>query len=284
MKVNVGIPVYNGGATLGRVLENVLGQFPRKDHVIVVDDGSNDRSAAVALMRNVRVISHLRNLGLASARNTILQHSDCDILVFFDADAVPRPGCIETLLTPFENPSVVAVGGRGEEADCSTISAKWRAKTTPQSHGEKRIEDDWMVMGLCAAFRRQALIDVGGFDAHFKQAGEDVDVSIRLRKNGGKLVFLPQAVVDHLPVGDLYNVTRQAYTHAKYASYALMKNDVIPTEYALDSARCLTNSTLENIKCNRWSECGIGAVNFAARAAGIAAGMLKSAKDKYIHL
>ncbi len=280
MKINIGIPVYNGGATLGRVLEAIIGQFPQRDKIIVVDDGSRDRSAAVAGMRAVRVISHVTNKGLAEARNTIIKHSDCDILIFFDADAAPRPGCIDALTKPFNDPSVVAVGGRGEEADCSTRAAKWRSRTTPQSHGECSIADDWMIMGLCAAFRKSALIDVGGFDTRFDRAGEDVDVSLRLRHGGGKLVYLPDAIVDHLPSGDLYAVTRQAYTHSKYASYALSKNDMSARDYFVDSARCLTYSTVNDLKKGRLSDCGIGAINFAARAAGIAAGTLMAKRDR----
>jgi GT2 family glycosyltransferase len=223
------------------------------------------------------------NLGLAEARNTVIKHSDCDVLIFFDADAAPRPGCIEALSAPFSDPSVVAVGGRGEEADCTTRAARWRSRTTPQSHGDCCISDDWMVMGLCAAFRREALIAIGGFDTCFHQAGEDVDVSLRLRKTGGKLVYLPDAIVDHLPSGDLYAVTRQAYTHSKYASYALTKNDVSAKDYLIDSARCLTHSTVNDLKQGRLSDCGIGAINFAARAAGIAAGTLKGMRDRYRH-
>lgn len=280
MKVNIGIPVYNAGKTLGRVLENVLGQFPHRDRIIIVDDGSTDRSASIALRRKVRVVSHLQNRGLAVARNTILKHSDCDFLIYFDADASPRPDCIDEILRPFSDPEVVAVGGRGVEANCQTPSAKWRAKNTPQSHGDSIIENDWMVMGLCMAFRRKALTEIGGFDSNFKIAGEDVDISIRLRNEGGKLIYNPLAKVNHFSDSDLVDITTQAFRHAKYASYALMKNDFIPKDYAIDSARCLAHNSVEDIKSGRIIQCGIGTINFAARAAGIAAGVIKAAREK----
>jgi len=278
MKVNIGIPVYNGSQTLGRVLENVIGQFPKKHKIIVVNDASTDRSVAVALMRNVQVINHIRNLGLAATRNTILLNSDCDVLIYFDADAAPRKECIDNLLAPFSDPSVVAVGGRGIEANCDTYAAKWRAKNTPQSHGSKKIVNDWMVMGLCVAFRKKALMDIGGFDSNFRTAGEDVDISIRLKKAGGKLVYMPDAIVDHLPNSDLTDVTMQAFKHAKFASIAMMKNGVTPTDYAMDSAKCLYFSSVENIKKMRIKDFGIGAMNFTARSMGTAIGTFLATK------
>lgn len=280
MKVNIGIPVYNAGKTLGRVLENTLGQFPFRDRIIVVDDGSTDLSASIALRREVRVISHLRNRGLASARNTILKHSDCDFLIYFDGDASPAPGCIDEILKPFSDPEVVAVGGCGVEVNCKTMSSKWRARNTPQSHGDSQIENDWMVMGLCMAFRRTALTEIGGFDSKFRTAGEDVDISIRLRNAGGKLIYNPKARVDHLPEGDLFDITFQAFKHAKYASYALLKNNLAPNDYAMDSARCLAYASAKDLKEGRIAQVGIGAINFAARAAGIAAGAIKASTEK----
>lgn len=280
MKVNIGIPVYNGGHTLGRVLENIIGQFQDRQSIIVVNDGSTDRSNAIALLRKIRVINHIRNLGLAASRNTILINSECDILIFFDADAAPRKNCIETLVEPFQDPDVVAVGGRGEEANCQTKAALWRAKNTPQSHGLYRIENDWMLMGLCVAFRKQALMDIGGFDSCFRYAGEDVDISIRLKQNGGKLVYIPTAIVDHLPDPDLSEVTHQAYKHAKFATYAMMKNGINPTDYAVDSAKCLMYSSLDALKSLQLRDCSIGAMNFAARSMGIAVGTLLGARSR----
>ena len=281
MKVNIAIPVFNGETSLPHVLQKVLQQFPHPKQVVVADDGSTDMSARIAAEQGVRLITHPRNLGLAETRNTLLRNCESDVLIYFDADAAPRPGCIDALISQFKDPKVVAVGGQGVESNCRSASSQWRARTTPQSHGNQVIDEDWMLMGLCVAFRTQALVQVGGFDAKFTEAGEDVDVSIRMRKNGGKLVYAPEAKVDHLPHGNLLDVTLQAYKHAKFASYALEKNGIHSTEYAMDSARCLFHHSMQDLKEFHLRQLGIGAVNFAARAAGIALGTLKASVEKY---
>ena len=281
MKINVGVPVYNGARTLGKVLDAILTQVESPKEVIVVDDGSTDNSASIALGKDVRVLSHRENLGLAQARNTILWNSDADILVYFDADAAPKRGCIGALVEPLaHNRDVAGVGGRGLEAGTDTRAARWRARTTPQSHGDICIYDDWMLMGLCTAFRRKTLLDIGGFDATFSCAGEDVDISLRIREKGGKLVYVPDAEVDHLPSGNVFSVTSQAYRHAKFAGYALVKNNKSPREYLLESARCLGHYCREDFMSGHLFESTFGLINAGARALGITMGSLRAKREQ----
>jgi GT2 family glycosyltransferase len=280
MKIAVGVPVFNAEATIGGVLKAISAQVPDNTELLVVDDGSTDKSAAIAIEHGATVISHVSNLGLAEARNAIVNSADVDVIIFFDADAVPRPGCIDALLQPFDASEVVAVGGRAAECGDSR-AARWRAKTTPQSHGEADIRDNWMVMGLCCAFRREALLDVNGFDARFRQAGEDVDVSLRLRRAGGRLVYAAEAVVDHLAGGSPVDVTLQAYRHARYAAYAMIKNGETPIAYVVDSAKCLAGAAKRDLIKGRPVELAIGAMNLASRAVGISQGSLKALVENF---
>ncbi len=280
MKVTVGIPTYNDSATVGRVLDAVLAQTRMPDEVILVDDGSRDGSGAEGLARGVRVISHVHNLGLAQARNTILENATGDVVVFFDADAVPDRNCLKHLMRHFRDKAVAGVGGRGLEVCHSNRFQKWRARNTPQDHGVKLIQDDWMIMGLCFAFRRTVALQVGGFDSSFSRAGEDVDMSLRLRKAGFRLVYEPMAVVQHLPGGGIFDITRQAYKHAMFATYALGKNGESPAPYFADSCVHLARTSVSDLRSGRIMDGGVGILNMAARTAGAFVGTARAKSEQ----
>ena len=220
----VAVPVRDGAATLGAVLAAAATQVPAPQEFLVCDDGSRDDSARLAREAGARVLTHPRPAGLAGARNTLWGACRTEFVVFFDADAVPRPGCAAALLAAFDDPHVVAVGGRGEEVGAATFADRWRARSTPQSHGDAPLDDDWMVMGLCSAFRAAALRRVGGFDPTFARCGEDVDISLRLRRAGGRLAYRPDAVVEHLRNDGVGGLLRQAYRHSREAARALRRN------------------------------------------------------------
>jgi glycosyltransferase involved in cell wall biosynthesis len=276
MKVTVGVPTYNNSATVGRVLDAVLTQSRKPDEVILVDDGSRDGSGAEGLVRGVRVISHSRNLGLAEARNTVLQNAVGDIVVFFDADAVPDRHCLRTMMRHFKDPEVAAVGGRGLEACRSNRFQKWRARNTPQDHGIRMIDNDWMVMGLCVAFRKCAVEQVGGFDGSFHRAGEDVDISLRIRQAGFRLVYEPMATVQHLPGGGLMDITVQAYKHTMFATYALKKNGVASKDYLSDAYTHLARTSWNDLRSGRIVDGGVGMLNMAARTWGVVVGTTRA--------
>ncbi|MCB1155796.1 glycosyltransferase family 2 protein, partial [bacterium] len=153
------------------------------------------------------------------------------ILVFFDADAAPRAGCVGALLEPFGEADVAAVGGRGVETRRDNAAQSWRAQYTPQDHGPTRLRNAWMVMGLCCAFRTDVLREAGGFDESFREAGEDADISLRLREADRRLVYTPDAVVDHDAGGEFRDIQRQAFRHSRQATRALLKNSQSPLNY-----------------------------------------------------
>ncbi|UCF19050.1 MAG: glycosyltransferase [Gemmatimonadota bacterium] len=105
MHVLIAIPAFDEEATLGSVLANlprVLGGAHHTD-VVVIDDGSTDRTVDVARELGVRVVSHRRNLGLGRAFNTAVgQALECraDVLVTIDADGQFDAQQIPDLIAP----------------------------------------------------------------------------------------------------------------------------------------------------------------------------------------
>lgn len=83
--VSVIIPAYNEAKTIGKVID-VVQKTSIVNEIIVVDDGSSDKTAQIAKAHGVRVISHTTNYGKGCALKTGLKNSECDIVAFIDGD------------------------------------------------------------------------------------------------------------------------------------------------------------------------------------------------------
>jgi glycosyltransferase involved in cell wall biosynthesis len=86
MKISVIIPVYNGEKWVRQCLDNVLAQSYKDLEVIVVDDGSTDRSAEIAAYYPVKLIKLAKNSGLPAARNRGIEVATGEYIHFLDID------------------------------------------------------------------------------------------------------------------------------------------------------------------------------------------------------
>lgn len=193
------VPAYNAEQTLVSCLESLTAQTVPQDsyEVIVVDDGSTDRTAEIARRFNIRYLFQ-KNRGPASARNHGVHAAQGRIILFTDSDCVPTPHWIEEMVEPFTDPQVVAVKG----------SYRTRQRELVARFAQVEFEDRYdmllrhsridMVDSYSAAFRKDAFEIAGGFDESFPKANnEDTDLSYRLSAAGCKMVFKPGAVVYH---------------------------------------------------------------------------------------
>jgi glycosyltransferase involved in cell wall biosynthesis len=201
VKASVLIPCYNRAEHIGQVIGNVKAQTCPADEIIVVDDASTDNSTEVIEASQVTLVKHERNRGPAAARNTALEHASGDIVIYIDADAYADADLIGTLKQAYEQLSrlpVGGVGGRGIESNITTVYDRWRALHARQDFGPRPRYNVPYLFGLCASYRRDALLDVGGFDTFFPiNAGEDADVGYRLKGSGYGLYYTPDAIVYH---------------------------------------------------------------------------------------
>ena len=111
--VSVIIPVYNGEKYIKNCLENVLSQTYKNLEIIVVDDGSTDRSAEIAAGYPVKIVAHERNSGLSAARNTGIDNAQGDYIHFMDVD--------DLLNTDFYKSMVEAIVSTGSDIACSGV-------------------------------------------------------------------------------------------------------------------------------------------------------------------
>jgi len=117
-KVSVIIPVYNEENSIGTVVESVFQTLGGDVQVVVVDDGSTDKSAMAAGEKGALVIRHPYNMGNGAAIKTGIRNSAGDVLVMMDADGQHRPEEIPRLLEHIPEYDMV-VGARGKDSQAS---------------------------------------------------------------------------------------------------------------------------------------------------------------------
>lgn len=177
--VSVVIPCFNGAQHLGEALESVRAQTRSAHEVIVVDDGSTDGSAVIAHAFGAVVVTQ-PNRGEGAARNRGAAVASGDAIAFLDADDRWRPRHIEVvsgLLEQYPN----AVGAFGAMETFGAVRQYLPGYVA--EGGERRVLKeafrDWLHGTIAAIVRREALIEVGGFDEVGRSA-VDYDFWLRL--------------------------------------------------------------------------------------------------------
>ena len=209
--VSVIIPNFNGEALLSRNLPAVLeglGQYPGESFLIVVDDGSSDRSLDL-LARDfpgVRCIPHAHNLGFSEAIRTGVEAATTEMLVLLNSDVAPDPDFLAPLIEKLMNPGVfsvqsaIRVEGPDSHPFClSRFSFRFGAlkrRATPALGHQP-----WLCLyasGGSMAVRRSAFLALGGFLPLLKPFyWEDFDLGLRAWRQGLESWLVPTSRVWH---------------------------------------------------------------------------------------
>jgi GT2 family glycosyltransferase len=196
-KVSVVICAYNAAATLEDNLSSLTRLAYPNYEVIVVNDGSRDATSEIAARYPFRVIS-VPNGGLSAARNLGLHAATGEIVAYTDADTRVDEHWLSHLVQPFIERNVAGVGG----PNVVPLDDHWIAQCVARSPGGPvhvmldNTEAEH-IPGCNMAFRRSALLAIGGFDPTYTKAGDDVDICWRLQEAGHTLGFAPGALVWH---------------------------------------------------------------------------------------
>ena len=208
-QVSVVVCAYNAEATIGECLEGLAELCYPNHEVIVIDDGSTDATPGLVAEYDCRLI-RTENRGLAAARNTGLAAASGEIVAYIDADAKPDPDWLTYLAHTFLTTSHAGVGGPNlafsDDGPVATAVSHAPGGPTHVLLSDAEAEH---IPGCNMAFRRSVLEQIGGFDARFVAAGDDVDVCWRVRELGLSLGFSPAAVVWHHSRGSVRTYWKQ---------------------------------------------------------------------------
>ncbi|MER5686405.1 glycosyltransferase [Streptomyces sp. NPDC002205] len=193
------VPAYNEEAGIEATVRSLLASTHEYVQVIVVDDGSSDRTYEIAeSIPDPRVmVVRQPNGGKASALNTGLAWAHFDIVVMIDGDTVFEPEAIRNLIQPLADPRVGAVSGNTKVGNRRGILGRWQHLEYVIGFNLDRRMFDVMecmptVPGAIGAFRREALMGVGGVSED--TLAEDTDLTMALCRAGWRVVYEESAI------------------------------------------------------------------------------------------
>jgi peptidoglycan-N-acetylglucosamine deacetylase len=198
--VTVLVPAFNEEKVIESTVRSLLtADCPNLD-VLVIDDGSKDQTAAVvaaiaATEPRVRIIPQA-NAGKAAAANLGLKNARGEIVVAVDADTVIPADSISKLVRHFFDPTVTAVCGNVEVGNVNRLITTFQAieYVTSQNFDRRAfsaINCISVVPGALGAWRRQAVLDAGGYSRD--TLTEDADLTLTILERGGKVVYEAEA-------------------------------------------------------------------------------------------
>jgi GT2 family glycosyltransferase len=180
--------------------------------VVIVDNASTDGTVdELGRVRGAKIVRNPRNLGFGPANNQGAAMARGRYLLLLNSDAWVRPGWLGPLVEIADaDPSVAAVApkllypdGRLQEAG----SIVWRdGRVRNYGDGDRDGRPEYLfrrtvdyASAACVLVRRSAFVAVGGFDPRFAPVYyEDVDLCLALAAGGGRVVYQPRSVVEHV--------------------------------------------------------------------------------------
>ncbi|MGH7411486.1 MAG: glycosyltransferase, partial [Candidatus Methylomirabilis sp.] len=214
-RISVVVCSYNGARTIRDCFEGLLRLEYPDFEVIVVNDGSSDRTESIVREYGFKVIS-TENHGLGSARNMGLRAATGEIVAYIDDDAYPDPHWLTYLAATFMSTQHAGVGGPnippagdGSVAECVANAPGGPIHVLLSDRVAEHIP------GCNSAFRKACLEEIGGFDPQFRSAGDDVDVCWRLQERGWSLGFSHAATVWHRRRNSIREFLKQQWGYGK---------------------------------------------------------------------
>ncbi len=234
-KVSVVVASYNADRTLKACLESLRRLNYPDYEIILVDDGSTDRTPQLAeqfrrgeepppvktgdgspdngsavapgsahqlvtsaVSGNFRYFRHTTNLGLSVARNSGIAAAEGEIVAFTDADCRTDEDWLYYLVADLLDSEFAGMGGPNLlPPEDSVVAAAVMVSPGGPAHVMLDDRQAEHIPGCNMAFYKSALAAIGGFDPHFRKAGDDVDICWRLQQAGYKIGFSPSAFVWH---------------------------------------------------------------------------------------
>ena len=198
------IPAYNEETVIVRTIRSVLNSDYRNLHIIVIDDGSTDRTAEVAAEAyaqeiaagRVQVLTK-RNAGKAAALNYALERLKEEIYIGIDADTVIAADAISKLVPHFEDARIGAMAGNAKVGNRVNLWTRWQALEYITSQNFERRALDLMhvvtvVPGAIGAWRTAPVKAAGGYPLN--TVAEDADLTMNLLEQGLRVDYEDRAL------------------------------------------------------------------------------------------
>lgn len=220
-KISFCIPVYNCEDTIGRCIESILDlTYPNKE-IIIVNDGSIDRTSSILKKYPIKLVDLEQNMGRGYARQTALEHASGKYVALLDADGfITNKNWAEKMLSNFTGDRIAAVFSLSKATNSeSSIARYWDYLTTTAltpgqvTHGAGTGN---------TLIKKSVLDEVNGFDKRLRNA-EDSDISEKISKRGYVFYYEPDCLMSREQPSSIKEVIKKemdyAFWHGKQAYY-----------------------------------------------------------------
>lgn len=207
--ISIIIPTFKRSQSLLRLVESLKNEVDSSVEIIVVEQGINNINDIKDYAKKNKLA--LRDFfqkkpSMTKARNLGIRYAMGEYVLFLDDDVVAQKKLIHNHLKNYKDQRIGAVGGRvltlnqpleKEKGDVGRISFLGNFSN---GFSSKIPQEIVTLIGCNMSFRKSVLKGIGGFDEGFdgNSLREESDISLRLKRAGYKIVFEPEAVVEHL--------------------------------------------------------------------------------------
>jgi glycosyltransferase involved in cell wall biosynthesis len=216
MKYAVVVPTYSRPDEVNELLVSLLNQDYRDFEVIIADGSPDNTVKEVVELYNSRlnlIYLYKKNLGISESRNWGADKATGDYLVFFDSDCVIPSGYFSVLNTYFLTHELDVWGGPDKAG--SSFNNRQKAisyamtsfYTTGGIRGKKNHVGQYQPRSFNMGISRDVFLRIGGFSG--MKVSEDIDLSLRLYKEGYKIGLIEDAFVYHKRRSTFYKFFRQ---------------------------------------------------------------------------
>jgi glycosyltransferase involved in cell wall biosynthesis/GT2 family glycosyltransferase/tetratricopeptide (TPR) repeat protein/ADP-heptose:LPS heptosyltransferase len=213
--VSIIIPVFNNVEFTTRCLESIIRYVPgERFEVIIVDNGSSDGTGRFlrCLEGDVRIIINETNHGFSQACNQGAAVAQGEFIIFLNNDCVSTPGWLDALIKKAREDNQIGILGSKLLYPDGTIQhagivAGYRNKEIFPYHvylgkpanypPANKCREFQMVTGACLMIRTQLFRELGRFDEAYVNGHEDLDLCLRVRQAGYKVVYCPESILTH---------------------------------------------------------------------------------------
>jgi GT2 family glycosyltransferase/Flp pilus assembly protein TadD/glycogen synthase/SAM-dependent methyltransferase len=208
--ISIIIPIYNQLEHTKRCLDSVMKNTSDDVcEIIIVDNASSDGTPDYleSLGDSIKVVTNALNYGFARGCNQGALNAKGSLLLFLNNDTVVTAGWLEPLLKTIRRPKVGIVGckllypdGRIQHAGISLINGvpdhphRYEEADLPAASSISEMD---MVTGACLLISRELFISLKGFDEIFLNGVEDIDLCLRVRNAGYRVLYQPETVIYH---------------------------------------------------------------------------------------
>lgn len=232
VKVSVIIPTYNRNNVLVQTIKSVLEQKFNSFELLIVDQSKKHDKQTQNYLDNlndgkVRYFK-ITPPSLPAARNFGLKKASGDIIIYVDDDVLLDTGFIKAHLNSYKKRDAVCVAGRVRQKDKPVTDTLLYFRKTGFGAGSlnfSKFAYTETALGCNMSYKKDVLLKIGGFDTNFigNAIGEESDVSFKLRKQGFKILFNPNASLFHL----FYQSGGCREKKSIYDNYIVYRNEMI---------------------------------------------------------